>query len=244
MAVTFLHLKKKYIFMNKEKTEFLEHFSRCGAIIKTACASAGISRQTYYNWMKTDKEFAERAKLIEDELVDVVQAKLLENIRNGDTTAAIFFLKTKGRNRGYGNPEAGDNDGAAADSGGRKAKADATAMKRVGGVKSVIIKTLKKLGKYSADMNYQIETTAQLLVRCDMLKQEIFDRSHSCVNVETSREGNVRESVSPRERLYMDYLKQCQYSLRALGMNTDSKDHGKGGTDGFDDFLNQFKNDK
>ncbi len=230
--------------MNKEKTDFLEHFSKCRAIIKTACSSAGINRQTYYNWMKNDEEFAQKVRLIQDEQVDMVEDRLLNNILNGDTTAAIFYLKCKGKERGYGNPEAGDKTDAAAKGKERKAKADATAMKRVGGVKSAIIKTLKRLGKYTADMNYQIETTAQLLVRCDMLKQEIFDKEHSCVNVETSREGNVRESVSPRERLYMDYLKQCQYSLRALGMNTDSKDHGKGGTDGFDDFMSQFKNDK
>lgn len=229
--------------MNKEKTEFLEHFSKCYAIIKTACDNAGITRQTYYNWMKTDEEFARRVKLIQDEQVDIVEKRLLTNIQNGDTTAAIFFLKCKGKDRGYGNPEVGDKVDANLKDKLRKAKADATAMKRVGGVKSSIIKTLKRLGKYTADMNYQIETTAQLLVRCDMLKQEIFDKDHSCVNVETSREGNVRESVNPKERLYMDYLKQCQYSLRALGMNTDSKDHGKGGTDGFDDFMSQFKGD-
>ncbi len=225
--------------MNKEKTDFLEHFSKCCAIIKTACGKAGITRQTYYRWMKEDEDFAAKVKLIQDEQVDMVEARLLNNIQNGDTTAAIFYLKCKGKERGYGNPEVAAS--AAAKPQERKAKADATAMKRVAGVKSAIIKTLKRQGKYATDMNYQIETTSQLLVRCDMLKQEIFDKEHSCVNVETSREGNVRESVSPRERLYMEYLKQCQYSLRALGMNTDSKDHGKGGDDGFDEFMKSMK---
>ncbi len=225
--------------MKEEKVKFLEEFSRCYGIVKTACERAGLTRQTYYKWMRDDEAFASSVRIVLDEQVDMVEGQLLDKIQEGDTTAVIFYLKCKGKGRGYGNVEVSEKRGQEADR--RKPKADGRAMKRVGGVKSAIIRALKLAGKYSADMSYQVEATAQLIVRCEMLKQEIFDCEHDCVNVETSREGNVRESVSPRERLYLEYLKQCQYSLRALGMNTDSRVQMKGGSDGFEDFLSQFK---
>ena len=90
-------------------------------------------------------------------------------------------------------------------------------------------------------MKYQIDSVAQLMLRVEGLKQEIFDSDHKCVNVETSREGNVRESVNPKERLYLEYLRQMQYSLRALGLNMDSKAQKSTGDDGFDEFMKSMK---
>lgn len=222
----------------------MRHLSNCYGIVKAACSVAQISRTTYYDWKKQDEEFAAAVDLVMADQCDEVESRLLQNIQQGDTTAMIFYLKSKGQCNGYGNPEVGDRSDAAAKGNEHKPKADGTVMKRVAGVKSSIIRTLKKTGKYSLDMNYQIETAAELIVRRDLLKQEIFDKEHSCVNVETSREGNVRESVSPRERLYLEYTTKCQSALRALGMNTDSKNQNKAGADGFEDFMTQFKEDK
>lgn len=220
----------------------MEELSHCMGIIKVACSNTGINRSTFYDWKKKDEEFAAAVDVIMAEQCDEVESRLFQRIQQGDTTAIIFYLKSKGQCNGYGNAEVSEK--LEDERGNAKPKADGTAMKRVAGVKSAIIKALKKSGKYTADMNYQAEVAAELIVRRDLLKQEIFDKGHSCVNVETSREGNVRESASPRERLYLEYTTKCQSALRALGMNTDSKNQGKGGSDGFEDFMSQFKDEK
>ncbi|MEF2920033.1 MAG: hypothetical protein U0O22_06120, partial [Acutalibacteraceae bacterium] len=38
---------------------------------------------------------------INEATLDFVESKLLENIKKGEVTSIIFYLKTKGRNRGY-----------------------------------------------------------------------------------------------------------------------------------------------
>ena len=69
--------------------------------ISFACKSANISRQTYYNWMEKDDSFSVEVENVSEELLDFAESKLAERIKNGHTAELIFFLKTKGRKRGY-----------------------------------------------------------------------------------------------------------------------------------------------
>lgn len=70
-------------------------------VVSPACEMVGISRNTHYVWMKDDIEY----KLSVDDLLefqlDFVESKLFENINNSDVPSTIFYLKTKGKNRGY-----------------------------------------------------------------------------------------------------------------------------------------------
>ena len=85
---------------NKKKL-FLKHLKDGKGIITYACDKTAISRQTFYNWLKTDKEFADEVDAINEITIDLVESKLLSAINNEDITAIIFFLKTKGKKRGY-----------------------------------------------------------------------------------------------------------------------------------------------
>jgi hypothetical protein len=50
---------------------------------------------------KEDSGFKQDLKDAEEAIIDNVESKLLSKIHDGDTTCMIFFLKTKGKDRGY-----------------------------------------------------------------------------------------------------------------------------------------------
>ena len=84
-----------------KKRNLLEALERSLGVVTTACKSANVARSTYYEWLKTDKEFEAEVQGIADIAIDFAESQLHKQIRDGNTTATIFFLKTKGRARGY-----------------------------------------------------------------------------------------------------------------------------------------------
>jgi hypothetical protein len=85
------------------KKTFIEAYARSFGNVLVSCKTIGIARQTYYNWLKADPEFAKEIEEIEpqERFLDFLEGKLVEKINNGDTTSIIFALKTKGKKRGY-----------------------------------------------------------------------------------------------------------------------------------------------
>lgn len=79
----------------------LEALGNNMGIVSSACSAVGVDRSTYYDWVKKDPEFAEAVEAINDRQLDYVESQLLRRIKEGDTTATIFYLKTKGKKRGY-----------------------------------------------------------------------------------------------------------------------------------------------
>lgn len=101
---------------------------------------------------------------------------------------------------------------------------------------------LKSRGKYAPEYDEQIRQAAMLVVRRDIIFSEITSDGYQIVKSECSREGDAREKVNPKERLFLDYSERAQKALQALGMNTDSRER-KTNDDGFGDFMEQFKRD-
>lgn len=86
--------------MDVKKKSFIEAMkSNLGNITK-ACEALGISRQTYYNWLE-DEEFKSEVANIDEYVIDFAEHSLFKQIQENNTTATIFYLKTKGKHRGY-----------------------------------------------------------------------------------------------------------------------------------------------
>ena len=84
-----------------KKEKFLKALKLNLGNITEACKSINISRQTYYRYIEADKEFEQRCLDVGESLLDLAENRLLEKIDKYDTTSIIFFLKTKGKKRGY-----------------------------------------------------------------------------------------------------------------------------------------------
>lgn len=227
--------------MEAKKEKFMEALAHGYGIIATACEAIGIGRSTYYRWYNADQEFRERVDEMMETQVDFVESKLMQAINAGDTTATIFYLKTKGKKRGYNEKaqlKAPDPLPTATTLPPPMPTKDESKMiaAKVRNKKAYIVKLLKEQGKYTAELTYQVDITAKLLVRADILGDEIMSDGHRAVNVEYSREGNERKTIDPKEKLYIELLEKGQKALRALGMNTESKER-KTDNDDFNDFM-------
>tara|TARA_R100001463_G_scaffold14501_3_gene38077 strand:- start:3283 stop:3627 length:345 start_codon:yes stop_codon:yes gene_type:complete len=84
-----------------KKEALLKALEKSLGVVTTACKQLDISRATYYRWLSEDEEFSKSAKDIQDVALDFVESKLFEQIQDSSTAATIFYLKTKGKRRGY-----------------------------------------------------------------------------------------------------------------------------------------------
>jgi len=91
--------------MNKsrhiKKEAILQALENSLGVVTVACKQADIPRSTYYKWLKEDEEFAKAVKDIENIALDFGESQLHSQMKDGNTSATIFFLKTKGKKRGY-----------------------------------------------------------------------------------------------------------------------------------------------
>jgi len=86
---------------DKKKKDFLVSLEKNNGNVSKACDAANIGRQTYYDWIDKDEVFKQDADDAQESLIDLAESKLMENIEKNDNTSIIFFLKTKGKKRGY-----------------------------------------------------------------------------------------------------------------------------------------------
>ena len=84
-----------------KKESILKALESSLGVVTVACKSADVPRSTYYKWLKEDEEFAKAVKDIENIALDFGESQLHKQIGDGNTSATIFFLKTKGKKRGY-----------------------------------------------------------------------------------------------------------------------------------------------
>lgn len=70
-------------------------------VVTTACKIADVSRATHYVWMNKDASYRAEVESISDLALDFAESQLHSQIAQNNTAATIFYLKTKGKSRGY-----------------------------------------------------------------------------------------------------------------------------------------------
>jgi hypothetical protein len=87
--------------IEKRKAAFIKAFPEKACNISETAAAIGIDRNTYYRWRDEDEEFRSIIENAREATIDFAECQLLKQIKDGNITAIIFFLKTRGRSRGY-----------------------------------------------------------------------------------------------------------------------------------------------
>jgi len=83
------------------KKSMIEALEKSLGIVTTACKQIGIARQTHYDWIKQDEEYKSAVDSLQDMVLDFAESQLHKQIQGGEVSSTIFYLKTKGKKRGY-----------------------------------------------------------------------------------------------------------------------------------------------
>ena len=87
--------------MDMNKRLMINALEKTLGVVTSACKIVGIARSTHYNWYDNDRDYRDAVDDISNIALDFAESKLHEMIKDKDTTATIFYLKTKGKKRGY-----------------------------------------------------------------------------------------------------------------------------------------------
>tara|TARA_R100000458_G_scaffold55931_1_gene60359 strand:- start:4562 stop:4915 length:354 start_codon:yes stop_codon:yes gene_type:complete len=91
--------------MNKnrhiKKEGLIKALEQSLGVVTVACKQMDIPRSTYYKWYNEDKEFKKQVDELKNVSLDFAESQLHNQIGDGNVAATIFYLKTKGKERGY-----------------------------------------------------------------------------------------------------------------------------------------------
>ena len=83
------------------KKQIVEALEKSLGVVTTAVKNVGIHRSTFYEWYNTDEAFKKEVDSISDIAIDFAESQLHKQLQDGNSTSTIFYLKTKGKRRGY-----------------------------------------------------------------------------------------------------------------------------------------------
>ena len=86
--------------LTKKQQEFIRVYRAALGILSLALQESNTSREDYEEWLD-DAHFEEEVKKIGEVSLDFVENQLIKEIKNGNLSAITYYLKTKGKDRGY-----------------------------------------------------------------------------------------------------------------------------------------------
>jgi hypothetical protein len=84
-----------------KKQLVLEALENNLGLVSHTCKEVGISRNTFYVYYRTDPDFKLAVDDINEMVTDFVESQLYKKIKEGDTQSILFYMKYKGKKRGY-----------------------------------------------------------------------------------------------------------------------------------------------
>lgn len=91
--------------MKQSKRAMIEAMRKSLCIVSQACKIANISRESHYKWYKFDEEYKSAIDKLGEEVIEFAETSLMNQIKEKNTRATIFFLETRARERYGRNPE-------------------------------------------------------------------------------------------------------------------------------------------
>lgn len=83
------------------KKQMIEALEKSLGVVSLACKSVGVSRASHYNWYNEDEEYRKAVDDVGEIALDFAESQLHKQIKEGNTASTLFYLKTKGKKRGY-----------------------------------------------------------------------------------------------------------------------------------------------
>jgi hypothetical protein len=93
--------KRSEALTKKNKKLMIASLQKNLGILAPALKEVSVSRSLFNKWYYSDLEFRELVDDIREEAIDFVEAQLFKQIKDGGAAPTIFYLKTKGKHRGY-----------------------------------------------------------------------------------------------------------------------------------------------
>lgn len=87
----------------KYKSDLLISLKKTLGVITPACEEVGLSRDTFYRYYNEDEVFRAAVDDINEIALDFTENQLLKKIKEGSERSILFYMKYKGRKRGYTN---------------------------------------------------------------------------------------------------------------------------------------------
>jgi DNA-binding Lrp family transcriptional regulator len=81
--------------------KIIKALEKNAGVITAAAESLGMDRASLSRRINKSEKLKTACEEISESMVDLAEGKLLLALRNGNMTAIIFYLKTKGKARGY-----------------------------------------------------------------------------------------------------------------------------------------------
>ena len=81
--------------------EIADALDKAGGFVTHAAKMLGCNYNTVQNYINRYKELQLKQKEIDERYIDIAVSKLIQNVQSGQEASIFFFLKCKGKHRGY-----------------------------------------------------------------------------------------------------------------------------------------------